>query len=374
MSCHTFADTDHLAWDLGDPNGKVVSGFHPMKGPMATQSLRGMANHGPMHWRGDRSGGLVPGGDPNDTSAAFHQFNPAFVGLLGRGSQLTAADMDRFTKFILTVTYPPNPIRALDGSLTQSEAAGRNTFFNFSADPLSPCNGSCHITDVVSGFFGTDGRSQFDAEPQNFKVPHLRNAYQKVGMFGRGTMGFGIPATEFMGDQIRGFGYTHDGSVDDLIGFLTSSLFSLTPQQRLEVASFVLAFDSNMDPIVGQQVTITAATADAAKVRYSLLVEAASTATPRRSCDLVGHGTVGGEARGYVLRSDGNFKSDRAAETPLSPLAMLTALSQDSTAAVTFTCMPPGSGVRAGIDRDRDSKLDRDELDAGTDPADPTSM
>ena len=30
--------------------------FHPMKGPMTTQSLRGMANHGPMHWRGDRNG------------------------------------------------------------------------------------------------------------------------------------------------------------------------------------------------------------------------------------------------------------------------------------------------------------------------------
>jgi hypothetical protein len=35
--------------------------------------------------------------------------------------------------------------------------------------------------------------------------------------------------------------------------------------------------------------------------------------------------------------------------------------------------MPAGSGVRAGIDRDRDGKLDRDELDAGTDPADPAS-
>ena len=31
-----------------------------MKGPMTTQTLRGMANHGPMHWRGDRTGGNVP--------------------------------------------------------------------------------------------------------------------------------------------------------------------------------------------------------------------------------------------------------------------------------------------------------------------------
>jgi DNA-binding beta-propeller fold protein YncE len=373
MSCHTFADTDHLAWDLGDPGGKIVGGFHPMKGPMATQSLRGMANHGPMHWRGDRSGGLIPGGDFQDTTEAFRQFNPAFVGLLGRASQLAAPDMDRFTKFILKVTYPPNPIRALDGSMTSSQAAGRNIFFNRNADVLSPCAGSCHVTDVTDGFFGTDGRTTFDAEPQNFKVPHLRNAYQKVGMFGRGTVGLGIPPTEFMGDQIRGFGYSHDGAVDSLMGFLSTSLFSLTEQERSEVASFLFAFDSEMDPIVGQQVTVTAGNTDAARVRFALLVEAASMTTPRRICDLVGHGTVAGEARGYVLRSDGNFASDRAQDAGTSPLAMLTTLSQDSTAAVTFTCMPPGSGVRAGIDRDRDGKLDRDEIDSGTNPADPTS-
>ena len=34
--------------------------FHPLKGPMTTQSLRGMANDGSMHWRGDRTGGNDP--------------------------------------------------------------------------------------------------------------------------------------------------------------------------------------------------------------------------------------------------------------------------------------------------------------------------
>src|SRR4029450_1802710 len=41
---------------------------------------------------------------------------------------------------------------------------------------------------------------------------------------------------------------------------------------------------------------------------------------------------------------------------------------------VTYTCVPPGSGMRAGVDRDEDGFLDRDELDAGRDPADPTSF
>src|SRR4029079_15791082 len=69
-SCHIFGDFDSLAWDLGNPDDVMLNNptpfavgplidpdFHPMKGPMTTQSLRGMSNHGPMHWRGDRTGG-----------------------------------------------------------------------------------------------------------------------------------------------------------------------------------------------------------------------------------------------------------------------------------------------------------------------------
>lgn len=237
-------------------------------------------------------------------------------------------------------------------------------------DIISTCNG-CHVTDVAAGFFGTDGRSQFDAEPQTFKVPHLRNDYQKVGMFGM-SAGFGIPDTGNMGDQIRGFGYTHDGSVDTLLDFLRASIFSLTEGERADLANLVLAFDSNLSPIVGQQVTLDASTVTSAKTRLALLVQQGLTTQPRRACDLVGHGMVGGEARGYLLRSDGKFTSDRVAEPALSAADIFT-LAADPTTTLTFTCMPPGSGTRAGLDRDRDGKLDRDELDAGTDPADPAS-
>ena len=51
-----------------------------------------MAGAGPMHWRGDRTGGSS-GGSPLDEDLAFKAFNPAFVGLLGRATQLTPAEM-----------------------------------------------------------------------------------------------------------------------------------------------------------------------------------------------------------------------------------------------------------------------------------------
>ncbi|MBX7197142.1 MAG: hypothetical protein K1X94_34150, partial [Sandaracinaceae bacterium] len=36
---------------------------------------------------------------------------------------------------------------------------------------------------------------------------------------------------------------------------------------------------------------------------------------------------------------------------------------------ITYTCAPPGSGVRMAIERDEDGALDGDERDAATDPA-----
>jgi hypothetical protein len=61
---------DQLGWDLGDPQGalkefnQVCNGglpffgqcedWHPMKGPMATQTLIGIIGTGPLHWRADR--------------------------------------------------------------------------------------------------------------------------------------------------------------------------------------------------------------------------------------------------------------------------------------------------------------------------------
>lgn len=53
---------------------------------------------------------------------------------------------------------------------------------------------------------------------ENFKVPQLRNVYQKAGMFG-----FSLSSTASTGQQIRGFGFSRNGSVDTLDSFLIVS-------------------------------------------------------------------------------------------------------------------------------------------------------
>jgi YVTN family beta-propeller protein len=383
-SCHVFGDFDSLGWDLGNPDDSVLNNpnpfrvgpfgdasFHPMKGPMTTQSLRGMAHNGPMHWRGDRTGGNDPGGDPLDEDAAFKKFNVAFGGLLGRSGPLTAGEMQAFTDFILQETYPPNPIRALDNSLTPDEAAGRSFYFNNIVD-VGACN-SCHKLNPALNQFGTDGFSSFENETQHFKIAHLRNAYQKIGMFG-------MPQVQFVnggdngakGPQIRGFGFLHDGSIDTVFRFLQATVFNFPDDTvRRQVESFVHAFDTDLAPIIGQQVTLNAGNAALMAVinRLNLLEQRATLG----ECDVIVKGARAGQQRGWVRQPNGSYRSDRAAEPLLSSLG-LRAIASTAGQDLTYTAVPVGSGERMGIDRDEDGYFDRDELDAGSDPANPLSV
>lgn len=89
--------------------------------------------------------------------------------------------------------------------------------------------------------------------------------------------------------------------------------------------------------------------------RIRLLIERAD----RGECDLVVHGRVLDEMRGYLYEG-GRFRSDRANSLPLSGSA-LRPLPLVPGQELTYTFAPPGSGVRMGIDRDLDGILDGDE-------------
>src|SRR5262249_15628888 len=129
---------------------------------------------------------------------------------------------------------------------------------------------------------------------------------------------------------------------------------------RRQVEAFLLAFDSNLAPIVGQQVTLSAANGAVTHPRIQLLRERADTG----ECDLVVKGRMLNHELGFLYKGSGLFTSNRVAD-PLIPgvvLGLLPALLQTP---LTYTCTPPGSGVRIGIDRDGDGFRDGDEEDAG---------
>jgi hypothetical protein len=195
---------------------------------MTTRSFRGLKRNAPLHGRGDRTGVTH---DANETleEQAFEDFNVAFTSLNGRAAQLTTQEMDAFTKFVLELTYPPNPITNLDNSLTTIQAQGMQIYNNVTSDNITQCNG-CHVLNRPQGRFGTDGTMAIEGNgvDEDFKIPHLRNMYQKVGMFARNTRVGTAPA---FGDQIRGFGYDNSGTAGSVFDFLSSPVFTLNDDQ-----------------------------------------------------------------------------------------------------------------------------------------------
>lgn len=407
-SCHIFGDKDELAWDLGNPDdvvtsnpipkrlattvelllfqtvttfpGSLINGtgnpneFHPMKGPMTTQTLRGMVNAGAMHWRGDRANGFF-GVDtrtqpPFDSELSFMNFIVAFEGLLGRAAMPTRDEMQKFTDFQLQVQLPPNPVRNLDNSLTPSQAAGAAFYFGsrrsdgiaIGEDNGFNCNG-CHVVDASKGFFGTDGRASFEGITQIFKIPHLRNIYTKIGMFGfPDSRFFDLPESGNLGDQVRGFGLTNDGVVDTVERFLSAVVFRnnlLGPNVGIpdnatlkNLEAYTLAFDTDLAPIVGQQITLTNTNGPAVNPRVDLLIARARAPFVSqilggsvRECDLVAKVAVGGLTRGYLYEvSSGTWSPDDGSANISD--SQLRALAATAGQEVTFTAVPPGSGAR----------------------------
>jgi len=419
-SCHIFGNFDRLSWDLGNPEGEFVpygtpgdnvrfiapignqpvtcahtdcaahDGFDPQKGPMATQTLRGMIE--PLHWRGDR--------------ATMNDFNMAFVGLMGaedigpingKPAGLTAPDMEMFRQFALGIEFPPNPYRLVTDTVPNTvvsvpghlqsgnPAVGETLFGSGSTDAGQSC-ASCHAL-----LFGTAGGKRGGIEPgdpltamaalfngtldgsphSDLKVPHLRNMYTKSGpRFGSHTSMIDPPA-----DQKAGFGFIHDGSVPDLGTFFSSTVFTVNAQAARDISMFMLHFPTGTRPSVGRHVTVPAgppADPNAPdEVLVSRLIQFGNLADPGRHCELIVSARGGGpepRVRTWALDggtgSGGLWRSDVNGE----PQVTTSTLRGAATGPLTFLCTPGGSGLRMGVDRDEDAVFNGSDCSDG-DPA-----
>ena len=414
-SCHVDVRFDRLAWDLGDQTGTMknltnanfglgipvaTNSFHPMKGPMTTQTLQDIIGHEPFHWRGDRDG--------------LEEFNSTFTNLQGAVSVLTTNEMQQFENFLTTVRFAPNQFRTISNGLATSipltghKALGHGTLAAGAQLPagnaqngqtrfrLQGTTGCIHCHTLPSGV-GVDMRwtgVNWTATPSGpngerhtaysaierssilpFKIQSLRNLYDKIGM-------------DFLSTTNRaGFGFFHDGSVDTLVRFIQDGFDIRADQETADVVAFLLSFTgsdllagSTVDPdrppgalsrdthaAVGRQITITSS------VTSTLIDQFIGIATPTASrVDLVVKGFSSGIPRGWFFnRTNGLFQSDRTSETATAiALRSLATISNP----LTYTVVPRDSGKRIGVDRDEDGYLDRDELDFGSDPANALSL
>lgn len=445
-SCHVFGDTDHLSWNLGNPDASNTQNLQPfptanmsrlgcdlvgpedpscqllelingngdeysiasMKGPMTTQTMRGMSTHGHLHWRGDRVNGYF-GNDTEQTldeRQSFKNFIVAFEGLLGMDIELPTSvdaenkssdvialeeDMDKFADFMLSVMLPPNPVRGLDNSLSTSASIGQQFFhgerrsdgldidvdFNGPEQDGQNCAG-CHGLEPENGFYGTRGEIAHGGEIQILKVPHLRNLYTRVGMFGLPDRDGFLPShtKQYQGDQIRGFGFLHDGATDQLLNFLKGGVFDngetpcpegLTsahgcnfsegfvgiPDEatRQGLVDYMMEFENDLAPIVGQQITLNQNTRHHVQTRIDLLEQRAKTPFISKilggevtECDLVATGVLQGEKHfSRFSPADSQYHTSEA--TPrLYTSQVLREFAITEGSSITFTCAVPGQG------------------------------
>jgi DNA-binding beta-propeller fold protein YncE len=346
-SCHLDADRDGLAWDLGVPAGALVrvTGtnasahgdrprtrvLHPMKGPMTTQTLLGLAGGAPFHWRGDRP--------------ALADFNATFEDLLG-GARLADADMQALADYLLTLAPPPNPHRTLTNGLPATLAGGDPARGRLLFHRHNNHCAVCH-----AGPRGSDNNLDLHAEvgsTQPVKNPPLRTVYQRA---------FFDPRPGAV--SRTGFGLNKDGTGATLPIVHPYILHELaTPADFADVAAFVLAFDTGTPPAVGAQRTLTAA--GAADPAPAAALEALEQQAALGACDLVVHGRLGGRPRQFLFSAAaGGYRPDHASAPAVPRAALLAALGPDD--ALTFTGVPPGAGAARAHDRDGDGVPDGDE-------------
>ena len=310
-SCHIFGDMDELGWDLGNPDDVVTTNPIPINlaivgitAPLCGRPINGTGDveRVPPHEGADDDADAARAREQRRHALARRPRRPASSarhgpavrrrrsrsttsssrspGCSAATSELAAADMQKFTDFALADHAAAEP-GARARQLAHAVAAGAGATSTSAracsdgiAGPLGrqlgfTCDG-CHTPRAAAnGFFGTDGRASFENETQIVKIPHLRNLYQKVGMFGMPDVAFFHAGDNgHKGDQIRGFGFLHDGSVDTLFRFFHATVFNATTTWS---ASRRLPDDAaaprhgavharvrpDLAPIVGQQVTMT---------------------------------------------------------------------------------------------------------------------
>ncbi len=119
-----------------------------------------------------------------------------------------------------------------------------------------------------------------------------------------------------------------------------------------DVEQFVLAFDSDLAPIVGQQVTLNSMNVSSAGPRIDLLIQRAGVPFVSKAlngttteCDLVARVVEHGRVMSFLYDPvAGNFTpSDGSARVPDAALRTLAATPGQE---VTYTAATPGSGMR----------------------------
>ncbi|MCC7011675.1 MAG: hypothetical protein IT454_03850 [Planctomycetes bacterium] len=366
-SCHPGGKSDFLGWQVSDdPTDR--------KDVMVTQSLLGIEDTFPYHWRGER---------------ALIDFNGAFVDLLGHSSKLSegpGSEFEDFQAFVFSLQPHANPREPLARDIPDvTESAGVNgTNVEVFGNPVQGANlfqtrigfnaqscSECHTTRTGSnGDFINEVATDIPSA-QVFEVAHLRELTHKD----QPLANVGFPALPILRSR-TGFGTAHSGLTRNVVGFvLAGGSFNLNTKESAHVATFVRRFDQGIAPAAHHAVLLN--NANLAQIDVDLREQAGAV---KHWIDLVAFGTFRHPTTNAPM--SGRFMFTNTQYSPVPPTMFLQC--NDDTASMTlptllaqvnagnarivFLGVPPGSGWRFAIDPDNDKLSDFNEGVFGTNP------
>ncbi len=354
-SCHVEGLADNLVWNHS--NTPIDD-----KGVMFTKSLKGIEFIGPYHWRGERG---------------FADFNSDFSELLG-GAQLSSEELDRLQRFVFGLQNPANPFEhprrvvTDDRAITKfrfathngiSATNGQDAYFAKPSFGTASCQG-CHTlptgTDndfLPAGLLDTGHRNVFTCTAYNGLWRKEQKTRVTVKLQGQ-------PAEE---RPPLGAGPSHAGLANGVFEFNVDPGFTLSLEDREDVAFFMHQIDQGLAPAVHRAALVSQATLGTSSVPFYLVEQAR-----QRNCDIAVFGTVdlggGPQQLRWAWDRDSKLFQPEDAGLPARDLLFFFQQARNGTGANLLVGLPVGLGRRFGIDADNDQLLQRNELALGTDP------
>ena len=251
-----------------------------MKGPLLTQTFRGLTGNQPYHWRGERTNLL--------------DFASTFRTLLGAATDIPDTNQAAFRDFLNSITFEPNPNENLDRTYPTNFAGGNAVLGLQSFQTQTVTHGLCTVCHLLPPGPGSANQittADEDGVFQNFKAPQLRDIYQRMGQ--NKTAG----AT-----SVGGFGLMHDGQETSIISFLsrTNAFGPIPDGVKTNLSAFLQCFDNGTAPAVGYTRTINSSNLAENVITddWTLLENQAAAS----NIDLVVKGTIGGKLHGLLYQ------------------------------------------------------------------------
>jgi len=367
-SCHVETESDMLAWDLSDLP-------FDDKGPLITQTMRGIADLSPFHWRGERAG-LV-------------DFNGAFDGLLGGVplDETPGGAFEAFEAYLFSTQQPANPnedprrvvsstrgFTGPDGTRHVANAVrGQDLFINRNVIAGVGSCATCHTLPTGTSNEVVLDEPELEAHPRrtHFKVAPFNGVWRKEQRTLE-TIVFADGTSEER--PTLGSGTSATGLKSSMLDFVEIDQFGLAPQQEKDIAAFVDQIDSGIAPAVHKSYLLRqgAPTDSFNKVRGYMLDQASA-----RNIDIAIFGSVDFgqgpiELRWAYDRNTGLFASEDSS-LPQRPMEFFVQQAVSGLGHNTVIGLPVGMAERFAIDFDADDLFNADEALAGTDPLSPDS-